>query len=288
MILQVGLKRRHLTPSALSKVGKKLCAFDMDGTLLTSKKQISPKNLDAVERVMKAGYEVTLITGRAFGQIEIYRQLLGITLPVVLLNGAMVGQPGNWQRTLAMDEEEVQWILQMADREKWFVHLYKASGIYTQAIKGRVIGQYGGRFEEGKTAKAGLHVVDDLSAVLGPCYKILIPFPTAKAQVFMQKWLEDLSGVVVYQAGSALEIASKGASKGAGIKLLAESMGIEAKDVIVFGDQDNDISMFEYAGRSIAMGNAIPELKSRASYVTESNEEDGVAKAIDRWILQNE
>lgn len=81
-----------------------------------------------------------------------------------------------------------------------------------------------------------------------------------------------------------LEILSKRADKGTGVKMLAEHLGIAQKNVMALGDQGNDIAMVNYAGVGVAMGNAIPELKEIAQYVTGTNCEDGVATAIEKYI----
>ena len=77
------------------------------------------------------------------------------------------------------------------------------------------------------------------------------------------------------------------ASKETGIKDIAEKYTIDKKDIYCFGDDHNDIGMFEYCGNSIAMGNAIQELKNIAAYVTTSNDEDGIAEFIENEILKN-
>jgi Cof subfamily protein (haloacid dehalogenase superfamily) len=82
-----------------------------------------------------------------------------------------------------------------------------------------------------------------------------------------------------------LEIMDKDCNKGYGVKVLAEKLGIKKEEVICIGDQANDIEMITYAGLGIAMGNAIEELKSVAQYVTSDNDNDGVAKAIEKFIL---
>jgi len=82
-----------------------------------------------------------------------------------------------------------------------------------------------------------------------------------------------------------LEILHKQADKGAGLKKLADKLGIKAENVMAIGDQGNDMAMVAYAGVGVAMGNAIPELKAIAQYVTSTNEEDGVAQAIEKFAL---
>ncbi|MCY6958913.1 Cof-type HAD-IIB family hydrolase [Clostridium brassicae] len=91
---------------------------------------------------------------------------------------------------------------------------------------------------------------------------------------------------VLKPTSNTLEILNKNVNKGTGVASLAEKLGIKKEDIICIGDSGNDIHMLQYAGLGVAMGNAFPEVKSIADYVTLSNEEDGVAHVINKFILQ--
>nr|WP_264175108.1 HAD-IIB family hydrolase [Clostridium tagluense] len=82
-----------------------------------------------------------------------------------------------------------------------------------------------------------------------------------------------------------LEVMDKDCNKGYGVKVLGDMLGIKKEEIICIGDEANDIEMITYAGLGIAMGNAIEELKDVAEYVTLDNDNDGVAKAIEKFIL---
>jgi len=82
-----------------------------------------------------------------------------------------------------------------------------------------------------------------------------------------------------------LEVMNKGINKGNAIRILAEIYGINREEIIAIGDNENDISMIEYAGLGIAMGNAVDTLKERADYITGNYDEDGVAQAIEKFVL---
>lgn len=82
-----------------------------------------------------------------------------------------------------------------------------------------------------------------------------------------------------------LEFLNKNVNKGLGLQLLAKHLGIKRKEIIAIGDAENDRHMIEYAGLGIAMGNAFESIKEIADYITDSNDEDGVAKAIEKFVL---
>jgi hypothetical protein len=90
---------------------------------------------------------------------------------------------------------------------------------------------------------------------------------------------------VVQSAPFFLEFLDKSVNKGTGVKALADSLGINKNEVICIGDAGNDIHMIQYAGLGVAMGNAFSELKKVANYITYTNEEDGVAHVINKFIL---
>ena len=82
-----------------------------------------------------------------------------------------------------------------------------------------------------------------------------------------------------------LEFLNKEVNKGVGVEMLAKHLGVKQEEIITFGDAGNDLHMIEYAGLGVAMANAFDEVKEAANYITDSNEYDGVAKAIEKFIL---
>ncbi|MBM6838993.1 HAD-IIB family hydrolase, partial [Clostridium saudiense] len=110
--------------------------------------------------------------------------------------------------------------------------------------------------------------------------------PSIKDILKVRKELDELENIVYFGSGNhSTEINFKGVSKGNSVKVLSEKYGIKREELICIGDNENDISMIKYAGLGIAMANAIDEVKSAAQYITDSNKNDGVAKAIKKFIL---
>ena len=90
---------------------------------------------------------------------------------------------------------------------------------------------------------------------------------------------------MVRSATFFLEFLNKKVNKGTGLELLASHLGVKQEEVIAMGDAGNDLHMIEYAGMGIAMGNAFKEVKEAANYITDNNENDGVATAIEKFVL---
>lgn len=89
---------------------------------------------------------------------------------------------------------------------------------------------------------------------------------------------------IVRAADNFLEVMNAAASKGAALEILAAELGIDAEEVMVFGDEQNDIPMFKFAGHAIAMGNGSELAKSYATFVTDTNDNDGIAKALEKFL----
>ncbi|MDU5414364.1 MAG: HAD-IIB family hydrolase, partial [Clostridium perfringens] len=103
-----------------------------------------------------------------------------------------------------------------------------------------------------------------------------------KAKEELKKY-EDLE--VVSSSPSNFEVMNKGTSKGRAVKVLADILNINREEIMCLGDSENDLSMIEFAGLGVAMGNAEEFLKEKADYITDTNENDGVAKAIEKFVL---
>ncbi len=102
---------------------------------------------------------------------------------------------------------------------------------------------------------------------------------------FLEQLSREVGYTVLKSAPYFLEILDKRVNKGTGVKSLADALGIKPEEIMAIGDQENDIAMIEFAGVGVAMDNAIPAVKEAANFITKSNLEDGVAFAIEKYVL---
>ncbi|MGL5353754.1 MAG: HAD-IIB family hydrolase, partial [Clostridium sp.] len=110
-----------------------------------------------------------------------------------------------------------------------------------------------------------------------------------KKVAFVKEKLSDMNNITICGAGfRSIEINYKAVSKGRAVKALAEYYGIGAEEIMCIGDNENDISMINYAGLGVAMGNAIDSVKEISDYITSSNNDNGVSKAIEKFIINEE
>lgn len=267
----------------------KLLALDMDGTLLKDDKTISKENFDAIQKAREKGVNIALATGRPIKGIEKYLKelnLLSEDCYAVTFNGAVVQTTtGNhiMAKTL-MTLEDLQYLYKLSKELKVNIHAHTN--------------------EECITPKSSKYSV--LEAELNSIPLTEMDFDTLDKSTIIVKVMfideeEILNRVIeslpkeVYEkytvmrsAPYFLEFLNKNANKGTGVKLLSEKLGVKQDEIICAGDADNDIHMIEYAGLGVAMGNASDNIKKIANFTTKTNEENGIAYVIDKFILNKD
>lgn len=267
----------------------KMLAIDLDGTLLSSAKTILPATQRALEEAKAAGIKVVLASGRPLSGIKEYADQLGLKGRdeyAILFNGAIVQ---NLDQEVLISHE-----LDMQDFNT-FVHMQRLSHVnltfetperfYSMDKKLSIRMQVDGAETKNqlwlqdredfkrdfKFAKA-VYTCDDPEQ--------MDRFWNRLPDWFFQSYAMVRSWPDVAEAGSL------GASKGLAISELASRLGFKNNEVMIFGDQGNDRSMFEIEDfQRVAMGNAIDEIKELADYVTETNDRDGIAKALHKLVM---
>lgn len=269
----------------------KLIALDLDGTLLDSQKRLSYKNEIILKQCIREGIWIVPCTGRIWkGTPEFLQQFPGIRYAITT-NGALIEDVVE-HKTLAeykMSCDQALEILQMA---RQFHTMYDAY------VGGRALGE--DRFAD-HMAEYGIEVlvqemirktrqfVPDISKFIldlgEPVEKINYFFGNMEERARARAALEHRGDVIVTSSFfNNLEINAMGATKGHAILELAAMLEIAPEETMGIGDGGNDVTMIQMAGIGVAMGNAEEELKAMADYVTGTNEEDGVATAIERFV----
>lgn len=264
-------------PEAAVAVAPRLILVDLDGTLVGKNHEVSPRNASALERATAAGARVVIATGRPVRLLAPVRAALGHSI-ALCYNGAIV-------LDLASDEVLEAHLLDGRVFQR-AVETVRASGLqFLVAVEGLpevgIRGEHG--FREGYDMPRGtLEEICDSGVVKG-----LI---RAKGDQFGPVWDAFSTGfpdeLEVTRSGieGLIEISRLGVSKGGVIDELARGWGIDASEAIAFGDMPNDLEMFRWAGRSVAMGNAEPEVKLAATEVGAHHDEDAVAQVLERWF----
>ncbi len=261
----------------------RLLISDIDGTLVRHDKTLSDAVVAAVQRAQMAGLTVSLISARPPSGMMWIVERLGLRGPVGAFNSAtIVRQDGSIQSADHLPHSVAERALGMLDRPDVTPWLFADGHWYARTDEGRYVPR--------ERLAAGVEPVicQDFGELSTRTDKIVGVSENHDALASLE---QEIAGefrgqaTVVRSQPYYLDITSLNGNKGAGVTALAEVYGVSLDEVAVIGDQNNDLSMFGVAGLSIAMGQAPENVRMAADEVAASNEEDGVADAIDRFIL---
>lgn len=282
----------------------KLIAADMDGTLIGSNGEISKENIRAIKEAQDKGIKFAIATGRALCDVEVMLEKHGLKCDTLIMNGAQyLDENRNEVSSTYIDKDKVKEILRVMNKYDIRVEIYTDKGFFTTDSEEEILD---GIIERGKIyhpeietmeeriayAKKNLHYInmqyiDDLDEFIeNNNIAKLISFSDSKELILdVRKDVEKINGLAVSGSFSTnVEVNHIDAEKGKVLLKVIERYDIKREEVAILGDGMNDYSMFKEFPCSFAMDNAVPEIKEAATYITASNNEDGVAKAIYKII----
>jgi len=270
----------------------KLICIDMDGTLLDNKGMLSQENVEAVHKVYQEGMIVAIATGRGAVSAEYHFDFMGVEKgAVVALNGAYVKEKGSCTaiHKCVLPDEEVKKMYELIAQSN--IRTYFSTqdmSISNMMLPDEIIKRGQGQGGTPTKCYPKERFNEILQTFAGEILKVsIVNENNLDMFLKLKKAFEDLGTVDVVRSDvDYVEMTKLGCSKGSAVKLLAEYLGIDREEVICIGDNENDISMIKYAGLGIAMGNGCELAKQAADFVTDTNVNSGVAKAINK-ILWN-
>jgi Cof subfamily protein (haloacid dehalogenase superfamily) len=262
----------------------KLLACDLDGTLMDETLVFTPRVKAAVSHAMARGVAVTIATGRAYPSALPFAQELGVTLPLICTQGGLVQDPttGEVLHRAVMSLSLAHEIIALSLQRGWHLTLYMDDQVYLTGL------QYP-RFFYDQMFSLPLRVVDDLAvAITRPPDKFIIIAESEAANAIVPELRKRFDGRlrIVRSHRNFVEGNPLDASKGQALARLATQLGIPQSQTAAIGDNDNDADMIAWAGLGMAMGNAHPDLKAIADVILPPVEQDGVAVAIEKYILK--
>lgn len=266
----------------------KLVAVDIDGTLITKDRKITPEVYDAIQEAKKQGVKVIIATGRPIAGVQDLLEELNLKDHgdyVITFNGGLVQDTATGEDIVkeTMKYDDYLDIEFLSRKLGVHMHAITKEGIYTA---NRNIGKYTVHestlvnmpiFYRTPEEMAGKEIVK-MMMIDEP--EVLDAAIAKIPQEFYDKYN------IVKSRPFYLEFMNKEASKGNAIIHLAAKMGLDMSQTMAIGDEENDRAMLEVVGNPVVMENGIPELKKIAKYITKSNEESGVAHAIREWVLK--
>lgn len=267
---------------------KKLIAVDLDGTLLNWKKTISQETIDALIKAQEQGHVVMVATGRPYNSSLRYAKMIGIEKFKGFIsnyNGGLITRlnPEEIIYDVKMDQDLLDRIIKFMNDMKADYSVLHEKKLYTNKYSRWIFKLY--RKFAGQVAIDNEELHDYTNF---PVYKVLVNDWKRNLKVTKHKLEKEFGDQVEISFSSrvSIEITPKETSKGNSVLKVAELLGIDQKDTIAFGNYGNDISMIKMCGTGVAMKNSSSELLDVADYVTDSNNNNGIAKYLGKFIIK--
>lgn len=256
---------------------------DVDGTLVTDSKTLSARARTAVADLRSSGIAFSIVSARPPRGMRMLFEPLGITAPVSGFNGGVVARPDLSILTAHLLSPDIaRRTVGMLDAHNVDVWVFNGQDWLVRDPGGPYVGL------EERTVGFGPTIVGDFGSALDAAAKIVgVSRDFARLAECESNVRAELAGnaFVARSQPYYLDITHALANKGAALSEIAKLLSVPLAEVAVIGDGSNDVAMFERSGLSIAMGNASPEVRQAADFVTDSNREEGFANAIERFIL---
>jgi Cof subfamily protein (haloacid dehalogenase superfamily) len=261
----------------------RLVLADVDGTLVTQDKVLTPKTQQAVAKLGQAGIAFAITSGRPPRGMQTLIKELTITTVVAGFNGGVFTTPRLDPIVMRdLPKDATARAIELIREHGLVAWLYTDTVWYVQDPKGPHVDR------ESKTVAFGPEVTSDYSGYLAQAAKIVGVSNDLAAVAECEKKVREELGDHVSAARSQpyyLDVTHPAANKGSVVDFLASVYLIPRSSIATLGDMPNDVLMFNRSGMSIAMGNASKEVQAAANFVTDSNEEEGFAHAIERFVL---
>ena len=261
----------------------RLLLADVDGTLVTKDKVLTERAQQAVMRLHEAGILFAVTSGRPPKGMEMLIEPLKITTPIAGYNGGVFTNPDlSLIEAHTIPAETPPGIIAAMEAHHLDVWLYRGTDWYVRKMPAPHIER------EAFTVKYGPTLVPNYDGMLNDAVKIVGVSDDFDAVAQCEVELQKNFGAKVSATRSQpyyLDVTNHEANKGEVVRWLAARFAISAAQIATIGDMPNDTLMFAPSGLSIAMGNASPEVQAKAKQVTTSNEEEGFANAIEKFIL---
>ncbi|MBC6695994.1 HAD family phosphatase [Terrisporobacter mayombei] len=270
----------------------RMIVTDMDGTVLGTDHKITKDNKIALKKAEDKGIKIVFATGRFHESAKVHIDFLEEKMPIISSNGSIIKNPTTNEVLYcnSIDEDKCIRIIDTLDKYHLKYQIYTDEIILqkydTEEEKQMMIDFIKTVFSDKTEIIFKKDLRDDIKN------KNILKFNVMELERMdlidiTRNELNEIEGIEITSSwGNNLEIMSEGSTKGKAIEFLANLLNINREEIIAFGDNYNDVSMIEFVGTGVAMGNAEEDVKNIANYVTDANSESGVAKAIDKLVFE--
>lgn len=270
----------------------KMIAADLDGTLLKDDKTIDPYTLEIISKVVEKDVTFVIATGRPYNGVP--EELLGIKgiRYAMTSNGARVVDIHTGESVIQklLPKEKGLKALEIGSKYDTLQEIYYSGQGYADKDKLNNVKKY---HKNPNMWEYFLRTRKQVDSVMDMAHEtdqdmdkmqMLFPYDDERAKAWEE--IRKIEGInAVDSIGYNIEVTSKEAHKGAALLELADMLNIKSDEIMAFGDGDNDASMIKSAGFGVAMGNAGEKARAAADYITDSNDNNGVANAINKFVL---
>lgn len=282
----------------------KLIATDLDGTLLNEEHEISEENIIAIRRAQEKGIEVVVATGRTYlDALSICKQY-GLKTYLITYNGASIhNKDGQQLLALTMDRNDVTYMIKWLDENDYYYEVSTDQKIYipengkerlkreADILKGTEFAIDPNYFLEtldqifSQIGMTSVNHYEEIMSANEGVYKVFcFSFDDPKRQLAINQFSEMKKFMMTSSMANNFELGHKDASKGNALQMVADQLQISLMQAMAVGDNYNDVSMMKRVKYSVAMGNANDDIKELCNSVTDSNEQNGVAHAIQKFM----
>jgi Cof subfamily protein (haloacid dehalogenase superfamily) len=270
----------------------KLVAIDIDGTLLNSQRNISNENKRVIMKAAEKGVRIIICSGRVFTGARYFARQLQLNDPIISCNGAEIREIDTSRLLFGsyINLEDCIEITDICRHENIYVHTYVGETMYTERL------EFGSKLyalinrQLPRKDRIDIRVVKNLKRVFQlnkvPASKFVVVSEVSGHLSRVKKLIRKIKTVDITSSFSDnIEIVNRGVDKGSALKYLSEQLNINRNEIIAIGDNENDRTMFEFAGLSAVMGNAGEHLKDIAGYVTSDNDNEGVSEVFKKFVI---
>ncbi|MBK5441968.1 Cof-type HAD-IIB family hydrolase [Peribacillus sp. TH24] len=247
----------------MNKPEIKLVALDMDGTLLNEAGEISAENRKAIKEAENQGVFVVLSTGRSYATCSDFAKSMELQSYLITVNGSEIyDNQGKLVERNIVDSESIQWMWELSQKHSTHFWAISCDSIYRAEMPQRI--------HDSQWLKFGFDTKDE-----------------AIRQTIMDELKSKGNLEISNSSPTNIEVNALGVNKAKAIDVVCSLLNITMDNVMAVGDSLNDLAMIQEAKMGVAMGNAQKIVKEKGDWVTATNQEDGVAKAIQKWVLSN-
>ncbi len=288
----------------------KLIAIDLDGTLLNSYGEVSEENANAIKKAIENGIEVVLASGRVYSSVKNIAKEIGAENYIISGNGSLVYDMKKDEIIYDqfMDKKKVLDIIRICDENSIYYNIYTEDTIIAKSINYNVLFYQSENSKKSESKKTKINIVENiykyveespnikiLKITVCDSDKIIFSGIVRKIKTISKVNVLDISHMSrkIIKHGTEdvkveyyyTEVSNENVDKWTAIKFLTNKLEIDENEVVAIGDNANDKQMVMNAGLGIAMGNSMLDIQKIGDYKVADNNSDGVAEAINKYIL---